>query len=137
MWSQEPLPSSQGSVESDKEINLTPASNDISPTKIYQTTDPSENMSPKKRASPIKIGSPTKLVKKDSAIAAKSVSSPSKADEKENVNEDSSSFAGEELINKKLRDSPAKSELKIPVHDYKPSTVSVPSFSMIRRIPNH
>lgn len=124
----EPLPSSQGSVESDKEINLTPASNDISPTKIYQTTDPSENMSPKKRASPIKIGSPTKLVKKDSAIAAKSVSSPSKADEKENVNEDSSSFAGEELINKKLRDSPAKSELKIPVHDYKPSTVSVPSF---------
>lgn len=120
------LPNSLGSGESDKQVNLPLADNDVSPKKIYQVTASSENMSPKKRTSPIKIGSPIKLVKKETGIGAKSVPSPSKTDEKENEN--GSSFSGEELVNKKLRDSPAKNELKTPVHDYKPSTVSVPSF---------
>ncbi|KSA02432.1 uncharacterized protein AC631_01801 [Debaryomyces fabryi] len=124
-----PLPSAMDidqvqKLEQSPETNMSPIDNDVSLAKAYQTTATPESMSPKKRMSPIKIGSPVKLVKKDSGIN-KSFSSPSKTDDKEN---EDGSFAEQELVNIKLRDSPKKSETKNPKHDYKPSTVSVPSF---------
>lgn len=107
------------------EAKMTPNDNDISPVKAYQATASPESMSPRKRSSPIKIGSPIKLVKKNSTFTAKSSSSPSKTNEKENEND---SFVEKGLVNNKLRDSPKKSKTETTEHNYKPSTVSVPSF---------
>lgn len=105
--------------------------NDKSSKKV--TLSPGKDISPKKKNSPIKIGSPIRLVKRGSVFEP--VQSPSKSPCRSNnqrsadIKEGLSCFTGDELLNNKLRNSPQKENLENSKgHEFKPSTVSVPSF---------